>query len=307
MPALVEARREGARQSPWATVRGYVALTKPRIIELLLVTTLPAMVLARRGWPAAGLIVATLAGGTLAAGGANAANMYLDRDIDAVMRRTQGRPLVTGAVSPAGALAFSVALEVVAFVVLWRAVNLLSAVLAFGAAGFYVLVYTIALKRRSAQNIVIGGAAGAVPTLVGWSAVTGHLAWPAVVLFALVVAWTPSHFWALALRYRDDYGRAGVPMLPVVASPRRVATEILAYSAVLVALSLALAPVAHLGPLYLAVAASAGAVYLVRAVQLLVAEGSPGPAMRLFRYSISYVTVLFAGIALDVLVRVGLR
>lgn len=307
MPALVEARGAGARRSPWGTVRGYVALTKPRIIELLLVTTLPTMVLARHGWPPAGLVVATLIGGTLAAGGANAANMYLDRDIDAVMRRTRGRPLVTGVVSPGGALAFSAALEIVAFVVLWRAVNLLSAVLALGAAGFYVLVYTLALKRRSAQNIVIGGAAGAVPTLVGWSAVTGHLAWPPVALFALVVVWTPSHFWSLALRYRDDYGRAGVPMLPVVASARRVAVEILVYSAVLVALSFALVPVAHLGSLYLAVAAAAGAVYLLRAVQLLLAGGSPRPAMRLFHYSISYVALLFAGIALDVLVRAGFR
>src|SRR5580658_10061234 len=199
-------------------VAAYVALTKPRIVELLLVTTLPTMIVAQRGLPSIGLIVATLAGGSLAAGGANAINMFVDRDIDQLMHRTRNRPLVTGAVTPSAALVFACLLEVAAFGELWRFVNLLSAVLAVSATAFYVFVYTLWLKRRSAQNIVIGGAAGAVPVLVGWAAVTGRLSWAPVVLFAIIFLWTPPHFWALAVRYRDDYKAADVPMQPVVAS-----------------------------------------------------------------------------------------
>ncbi|MGH9059641.1 MAG: heme o synthase, partial [Acidimicrobiales bacterium] len=209
-------------------LRGFVALTKPRIIELLLVTTLPTMVVAARGWPAWTLMVATLVGGTLAAGGANAINMYVDRDIDAVMHRTARRPLVTGAVSPRAALIFAVGLEVVAFAELWAAVNLLSAVLAVSATGFYVFVYTLWLKRSSRQNIVVGGAAGAVPVLVGWAAVRGTLGWAPLVLFALIFVWTPPHFWALAIRYRDDYRSVDVPMLPAVATFERTARQIAA-------------------------------------------------------------------------------
>ncbi len=287
--------------------RAYVALTKPRIIELLLVTALPTMMVAQHGLPPLGLIVATLAGGALAAGGANAVNMYVDRDIDRLMRRTQNRPLVTGAVAPAAALVFACALEAVAFVVLWGLVNLLSALLALGATAFYVGVYTVWLKRRSSQNIVIGGAAGAVPVLVGWSAVTGSLSWAPVVLFAAIFLWTPPHFWALAIRYRDDYEAAHVPMLPVVASPARIAGNIFGYTVALVAVSLLFVPVAHMGVVYLAFAATAGAAYLAQAARLWVLARRPLPiereAMRLFGYSITYLTLLFGAMALDVFVR----
>ena len=197
-------------------VAGFVALTKPRIIELLLVTTVPAMIVAARGWPRWSLILTTLVGGTLAAGGANAINMFVDRDIDAVMHRTRGRPLVTGAVSPVAALVFALCLEVAAFAELWVTVNPLSAVLAIGAMLFYVFVYTLWLKRTSTQNVVIGGAAGAVPVLVGWAAVRDSVGWAPIVLFVLMFVWTPPHFWALAIKYRDDYRSVHVPMLPAL-------------------------------------------------------------------------------------------
>jgi protoheme IX farnesyltransferase len=285
-----------------ARLRGYVALTKPRIIELLLVTTVPTMVVAARGLPSGWLVLATLVGGALAAGGANAANMFVDRDIDKVMRRTRGRPLVTGVVTPRAALIFAVALEVVAFAVLWTFVNLLSAALALGATLFYVFVYSILLKRTSSQNIVIGGAAGAVPTLVGWSAVTGHLALAPVVLFAVIFVWTPPHFWALAMRYRDDYAAAEIPMLPVVTSFTRTARRILAYSLALWVVSVAFAPIGGMGDIYLVAALILGGVFVVYALRLL-REGTPGAAMRLFGYSISYVTLLFSAMAVDELVR----
>ena len=288
-------------------VSAYVTLTKPRIVELLLVTTLPTMIVAQRGLPALGLVAATLVGGALAAGGANAVNMYLDRDIDRLMRRTQKRPLVTGAVSPAAALVFACALEAVAFVVLWGLVNLLSAVLALAATTFYIGVYTVWLKRRSTQNIVIGGAAGAVPVLVGWSAVTGSLDWAPLVLFGVIFLWTPPHFWSLAVRYREDYEAAHVPMLPVVASPARIARNVIGYTAALVAATLVFAPVAHMGAFYVAVAVVAGAVYLALAGRLWLLvrhkEAIERHAMRLFGYSISYLTVLFFSMALDVFVR----
>jgi protoheme IX farnesyltransferase len=288
-------------------VRGFVALTKPRIIELLLVTTLPTMVVARRGLPSGWLILATLIGGTLSAGGANATNMYLDRDIDALMKRTSKRPLVTGIVSPAEALVFAVALQVVAFLVLWRFVNLISAVLALSAALFYVFVYTIGLKRRSSQNIVIGGAAGAVPVLIGWTAVTGRLAWTPIVLFALIVIWTPSHFWALAVKYRDDYATARVPMLPAVASFERVAREIILYSVALLGVSIAFAFVGHMGLVFWVVDIAAGLLYVANAVRLRLDGGTVEAAMRLFKYSISYLTLIFAAMAVDVFVRVPLK
>jgi protoheme IX farnesyltransferase len=289
--------------TPLERVRGFVALTKPRIIELLLVTTLPTMVVARRGVPSVWLMLATLAGGALSAGGANATNMFLDRDIDAVMHRTRKRPLVTGVVKPSEALVFAIVLEVAAFLVLWRFVNLLSAVLALAAALFYVVVYTILLKRRSTQNIVIGGAAGAVPVLVGWTAVTDRLAWAPLVLFALIVVWTPSHFWALALKYREDYASAKVPMLPAVRSFERVVRQIIWYSVALVAVSLAFAVVAKMGPIFWAAAVAAGIFYIYSAVRLRGREGNAKAAMALFGYSITYVVVIFGAMAVDVLVR----
>src|SRR4051812_11641838 len=239
----------------------YVALTKPRIIELLLVTTVPTMVVAAHGLPSGWLVLATLVGGSAAAAGANAINMYVDRDIDALMKRTANRPLVTGEISPRAALTFAIGLEVVAFVELWALVNLLSAVLAVSATLFYVFVYTLWLKRSSSQNIVIGGAAGAVPVLVGWTAVTDRLAWAPIVLFAVIFYWTPPHFWALAIRYRDDYAAADVPMLPVVASARTTATRILLYTLLLWGLTLLFAPVAGMGGLYLGSAVVLGGVF----------------------------------------------
>jgi protoheme IX farnesyltransferase len=284
---------------------GFVALTKPRIIELLLVTTVPTMVVAEKGLPSIWLMIATVVGGTLAAGGANAVNMYVDRDIDRVMDRTRNRPLVTGIVSPSAALAFAIALEVVAFVWLWAFVNLLSAVLAVAACLFYVFVYTLWLKRTSKSNIVIGGAAGAVPVLIGWSAVTGSLAWPPVVLFAIIFYWTPPHFWALAIRYRDDYERARVPMLPVVASLRTVAVRILLYTLLLWGLTIAFSPIAGMGALYLVAAIVLGAAFTALAVRVL-RDPTPAMAMRLFGYSITYSTLLFGAMAADQLIRNGL-
>ncbi|HLN17724.1 MAG TPA: heme o synthase [Acidimicrobiales bacterium] len=300
-PALRGVRVTGA------TVGAYVALTKPRIVELLLVTTLPTMIVAQGGLPPVGLIVATLAGGALAAGGANAINMVVDRDIDQVMHRTRNRPLVTGALTPRAALTFALLLEVAAFVELWLFVNLLSAVLALAATAFYVFVYTLWLKRRSVQNIVIGGAAGAVPVLVGWAAVTDSLAWTPVVLFAIIFIWTPPHFWSLAVRYRDDYEKANVPMLPVVASPVRTTREILLYSVALVAATLVLVPVAHMGWLYLGAAIALGAIFVGMAFRLWRLArndlATTKEAMRLFGYSITYLTLLFCAMAGDVFVQ----
>ena len=295
------------QRAGWSTIGAYIALTKPRIIELLLVTTLPTMVVARRGLPSLGLMLATLVGGALAAGGANAINMVVDRDIDKLMKRTKARPLVTGAMTPRAALIFALTLEVAAFVELALAVNLLSALLAVSATLFYVFVYTLWLKRRSSQNIVIGGAAGAVPVLVGWAAVTDSLAWAPVVLFAIIFIWTPPHFWSLAVRYKEDYAAADVPMLPVVASMKRTTSEIVLYTVALVAGTLAFASIAHMGLTYLVVAVVAGAGYLALAARLwaLAHRSSPieGEAMRLFGYSITYLTVLFAAMAVDVFVR----
>lgn len=283
-------------------LRAYVALTKPRIVELLLVTTLPTMVVADRGLPSLGLMLATLVGGALAAGGANAVNMYIDRDIDGVMHRTRNRPLVTGAVTPRSALTFAVVLEVVAFVELWVLVNPLSAVLAVGATLFYVFVYTLWLKRSSSSNIVIGGAAGAVPVLVGWAAVRNSLGLAPLVLFAIVFVWTPPHFWALAIRYRDEYAAAKVPMLPAVASLATTATRIVVYTVALWTTSLVFAQVAGMGLLYAAAATLLGALFLFYAIQLR-RDATVERAMRLFTYSISYVTLLFSSMALDQLVR----
>ena len=288
-------------------MKGYVALTKPRIIELLLVTTVPTMVVAANGIPGLWLIVATLIGGTLAAGGANAFNMVIDRDIDAIMQRTRKRPLVTGMMTPRAATIFAAALEVIAFVVLLVWVNQLSAWLALSATAFYVFIYTMWLKRRSKQNIVIGGAAGAVPVLIGWSAVTNSLSWTPVLLFLVIFIWTPPHFWALAVRYRDDYEAANVPMMPVVASLRRTTLEILVYTVLLWALTMLIGPTAHLGWVYGVSALVLGGLFTFYAFRLYrhahndradVAE-----AMRLFHLSITYLTALFVLMAVDVIVR----
>jgi protoheme IX farnesyltransferase len=288
-----------------ARIRGYVALTKPRIIELLLVTTVPTMVVAQKGMPPFWLMFWTVLGGTLAAGGANAINMYVDRDIDAIMRRTQGRPLVTGVLTPPQALRFAVGIEVAAFLLLWGTVNLLSAVLAVAACLFYVFVYTLWLKRTSTQNIVIGGAAGAVPVLVGWSAVTNSLSWAPVVLFAIIFYWTPPHFWALAVKYKDDYSAANVPMLPSVASMRTTAERIVGYTLFLWGLTLVFGPVADMGAIYLVAATVLGGVFTWLALRLLRSE-STVDAMRVFGWSITYVTLLFGAMAADQLVRSGL-
>ena len=280
----------------------FVSLTKPRIIELLLITTLPTMVVAAHGWPPLRAVLVTLAGGTLSAGGANAANMYLERDIDAVMRRTAHRPLVTGAVSPRAALVFSVCLEVTAFVALWLGVNILCAALALSAALFYVFVYTALLKRSSPQNIVIGGAAGAVPVLVGWAAVRGSLGWAPLMLFALVLFWTPPHFWSLAIRYRDDYAKAKVPMMPVVRSIERTSWEIFAYALATLAASFGFGAVAGMHWLYWLVAGGAGLVFVALSVQL-VASPRPATAMRVFHWSITYLSVVFVAVAVDIAIR----
>jgi protoheme IX farnesyltransferase len=265
------------------------------------VTTVPTMIVAARGFPRVLLVAATVLGGTLAAGGANAINMVIDRDIDAVMRRTANRPLVTGAVTPRAALLFALALEVVAFGELWGAVNLLAAALAVSATAFYVVVYTIWLKRTSRQNIVIGGAAGAVPVLVGWAAVRGSLGLAPLVLFALIFVWTPPHFWALAIRYRDDYRSVHVPMLPAVASFERTARQILAYTVAVWGVSLLFGWTAAMGPLYWFAAMVLGLAFTVMAVDLWRHQGEVG-AMRLFHWSITYLTLLFAAIAVDQLV-----
>jgi len=286
-----------------ARVQAYVALTKPRIIELLLVTTVPTMFVAARHVPSVRLMAVTVMGGALAAGGANALNMVYDRDIDALMERTKNRPLVTGAVGPGAATVFALVLEVAAFALLWWTVNALSAILALSATAFYVGVYTMWLKRSSSQNIVIGGAAGAVPVLVGWSAVTGHLALTPFVMFGIIFLWTPPHFWALAVRYRDDYAHARVPMLPSVASFRTVTTRMVGYVVALWVLSLVLVPTAHLNFAYAAVASLMGAMFLFRAWALH-RDPSPRRAMRLFGFSITYLTVLFVAMGADAVVHV---
>jgi len=287
---------------PRPRVAAYVALTKPRIIELLLVTTVPTMVVAQRGLPSGWLVLATLVGGALAAAGANTINMYVDRDIDKLMKRTSQRPLVTGEITPRSALVFAISLEVGAFVELWLLVNPLSAVLAVSATLFYVFVYTLWLKRTSSNNIVIGGAAGAVPVLVGWAAVQNSLGLAPLVLFAIIFYWTPPHFWALAIRYREDYAAADVPMLPVVASFADTARKIVAYTVVLWAITLLFWPLGQMGDLYLASAIVLGGVFTWKAVQLA-RSGTPEGAMRLFGWSITYITLLFGAMAVDQLIR----
>ena len=294
------------------SVRAYIALTKPRIIELLLVTTVPAMVLATREvpgieWGNWGWLVAwTLIGGTLAAGSANAINCYLDRDIDELMARTRRRPLPAHQVEPERAVVFGIVLGIVSFTVMAYFVNLVAAFLTLLAIAFYVVVYTIMLKRTTPQNIVIGGAAGALPPVIGWAAVTGNVGIPALLLFALVFYWTPPHFWALSLRIRKDYAAAGVPMLPVVKGIPETTRQIALYTVLMVAISLVLWAVARMGPVYLVAAVVLGAVFLWQAYRLwrhgTSEEASTAGAIRLYRYSISYLTLLFAAVAVDALV-----
>jgi heme o synthase len=305
----------GSRRSAGAVARGLVALTKPRIIELLLVTTVPTMLLAQRGLPSVGLIVVTLVGGTLAAGSANTINCYIDRDIDAVMKRTSRRPLVVGGrgtIRPGEALAWGIALGAGATVLLGLMANWLAASLADAAILFYVFVYTLLLKRRSPANIVIGGAAGCFPVLVGWAAVKGTIAVPAIELFVVIFLWTPPHFWALAMKFRDDYAAAGVPMLPVVATAAEVTRKIVWYSYAMVAATLALAPYA--GWIYGACALGLGGWFLAEAHRLHAQVSRVGAAsragarpvpMRLFHLSITYLTLLFVAVAVTALLPWG--
>ena len=293
------------------TVRAYVALTKPRIIELLLITTVPAMVLATRDLPGVDwvdwgwLVVWTLVGGTLAAGSANAINQYLDRDIDLLMTRTRRRPLPAAAVEPEQALVFGIVLGVISIAFLAYFVNLVAAFLTLLAIAFYVFVYTIVLKRTSTQNIVIGGAAGALPPVIGWAAVTGRVEVPALLLFAIVFYWTPPHFWALSMRIAKDYAAAGVPMLPVVRGTAETTRQILLYTVLLVAISIIFFAVAKMGLIYLVAAIVMGAIFLWQAAKLnraVTVEGTTAGAIRLYKFSISYLTILFAAVAIDALV-----
>jgi protoheme IX farnesyltransferase len=307
-------RAEGEKPAPTLkdSIRAYIALTKPRIIELLLVTTVPAMVLATREVPGlewgnwTWLVAWTLVGGTLAAGSANAINCYLDRDIDQLMARTRRRPLPAHQVEPDRAVVFGIVLGIISFAVMAWFVNLLAAFLTLLAIAFYVVVYTIILKRSTPQNIVIGGAAGALPPVIGWVAVTGNVGVPALLLFALVFYWTPPHFWALSLRIRKDYAAAGVPMLPVVRGIPETTRQIGLYTVLMVAISLVLWAVARMGLVYLAAAVALGAVFLWQAYRLwrqgASEEASTAGAIRLYKYSISYLTLLFAAVAVDAIV-----
>src|SRR3990172_9227569 len=285
------------RETLWA----YVRLTKPRIVMLLVVTPIPAMILAEGGMPSPWLVLATVLGGSVVAGGANAMNMYFDRDIDEMMLRTRGRPVPAGQIEPEKAAMFGLTLGLGGFVFLQFTVNLLAAVLTLGAFAFYVVVYTLLLKRTTSLNIVIGGAAGAMPPVIGWAAVTGEISVAALIMFAIVTAWTPPHFWALSLNYSSDYRRAGVPMLPVVAGPEETSRQILLYSLSLVAATILLAAWGGAGVIYLVSAVALGAVFLYHAFRLWrSASGGPARASAaLFRYSIVYLALLFASIAAD--------
>jgi protoheme IX farnesyltransferase len=299
-PAL-PARRVGT------AVRAYVALTKPRIIELLLVTTLPAMMLAARGWPSWSLLVPTMVGGTLAAGAANVFNCWFDRDIDRLMHRTERRPLPTGEVTPRAALVFGVVLTVVSVALLAATTTALAAVLAAAAIAYYSLLYTVVLKRHTRHSTLFGGVPGAAPVLIGWAAVTGSLAWPAVVFFGVVFCWQLPHFWALAMRFRADYARASVPMLPVVASEQSVGRQTVAWAWATVAVSLCLWPVAGgygIGWVYTAAAAALGGWFVVEAHKLLrrIRAGVQTRPMQLFHVSITYLALLSVAIVVDVLV-----
>jgi heme o synthase len=291
-----------------ARVKAFIALTKPRIIELLLITTIPVMFLAAQGVPDLWLVVATCVGGYLSAGGANALNMYIDRDIDALMHRTEQRPLVTGIVSPRECLVFGLALAVGSTLWLGFLVNWLSGALALGALLFYVVVYTMLLKRRTSQNIVWGGIAGCMPVLIGWSSVKNEVSWAAVILFLVMFFWTPPHYWPLSMKVKEDYERVGVPMLPVVAGNFVVARQIVFYSWVMVAVSLLLWPLGYVGWFYPLVAVIAGGWWLweAHALKSRAKAGLTGAKlkeMRLFHWSITYVSLLFLAVAIDPFLR----
>lgn len=280
------------------TLQAYIALTKPAIISLLLITTVPAMVVAADGWPGTWLVLATVLGGSASAAGANVINCWYDRDIDGVMRRTRQRPLVRGVIPANHALLAGIVLGASAFIFLWAATTPVAAVLALAALLFYVFVYTVWLKRRTPHNIVIGGAAGAFPPTVGWAAVTGDVALASALMFAIIFLWTPPHFWALALRLKDDYGDAGVPMLPVVAGPAATRTQIVTYSVVMVVTSFLLLPVASLGWIYAAVALGLGAWFVWKAVQLHRRHTTVSPIV-LYKYSLLYLALLFIAMGVD--------
>jgi len=290
-----------------AVVRAYVALTKPRIIELLLVTTVPAMMLAAGGWPSWRLLVATLVGGTLAAGAANVFNCWYDRDIDRLMHRTERRPLPMGEISPRGALVFGLVLTVVSTALLAATTTLLAAGLALGAIFYYAVIYTMVLKRHTRHSTLFGGVPGAAPVLIGWAAVTGSLAWPAVVFFGVVFCWQMPHFWALAMRFRADYERAEVPMLPVVATARSVGRQTVVWTWLTVVVSLLLWPVGQdygIGWVYTAAAAGLGLWFAIEAHRLLarIRRGAETKPMQLFHISISYMALLSVAVILDVLI-----
>ncbi|MET9855248.1 heme o synthase [Streptomyces sp. NPDC006450] len=291
-----------------ARAMAFVALTKPRIIELLLITTVPVMFLAEQGVPSLWLVLATCFGGYLSAGGANALNMYIDRDIDALMDRTSGRPLVTGMVTPRECLVFGITLGIGSTLFFGLLINWLSAALALGALLFYVVVYTMLLKRRTSQNIVWGGIAGCMPVLIGWSAVKNEVSWAAVILFLVIFFWTPPHYWPLSMKVKDDYARVGVPMLPVVAGNKAVAKQIVLYSWVMVAVSLLLTPLGYTGWFYTSVALVAGGWWLWEAHGLNAraksgVTGAKLKEMRLFHWSITYVSLLFVAVAVDPFLR----
>jgi protoheme IX farnesyltransferase len=283
------------------TVRNFIALTKPRIIVLLLVTTVPAMIVAEGGWPSGWLVLATLIGGTLSAGGANAINCWYDRDIDAIMRRTRSRPTVTGAIEPSHALAFGVVLGAGAFVFMWLATTPAAASLSLAALLFYVFVYTAWLKRRTSQNIVIGGAAGAFPPMVGWAAVTGDVALASILMFAIIFFWTPAHFWALAIRLKDDYAEAGVPVLPVTNGTPHTRVQIVRYAVLVTLMTLLLAPAAELRWIYLGGSLAAGGVFVGLACRLWRSPATTSP-MRVYTYSLLYLALVFAFMGIDALV-----
>jgi protoheme IX farnesyltransferase len=294
-------RLDTPQRSLTATVGAYVRLTKPRVIELLLVTAVPPMFLAAGGWPSPWLVLTVVVGGALAAGGANTINCWIERDRDQLMQRTVGRPLPQGEIEPSRALVFGIVLNVVAFVLLAIAANLLAAVLTLSATLFYVFVYTLWLKPRTVQNIVIGGAAGAVPALVGWAAVRGELDMPAWLLFSVVFFWTPAHFWALALKYRDDYAAAGIPMLPVVRGVDMTTRQIAGYAMVTVAVTFALTLTGDVGRLYALCAFVLGVMFVTRAFGL-VRDPTPKRAIRFFAWSNVYLMLVFVAVAVDALV-----
>ena len=292
------------QRSVWSTISAYVALTKPRVIELLLVTTAPSMILAAHGIPNLWLVLGTLLGGTLSAGSANAFNMYIDRDIDQLMDRTKGRPIVSGAVSPTAALVFAFTIGILSIAILWVVANPLAAMLSLAAILFYVFVYTLLLKRRTEQNIVWGGIAGCFPVLIGWSAVTGSLSLEPWILFLVVFVWTPAHYWPLSLRYVEDYAAAEVPMLSVLRPRVAVGLQVILYAWATVVASLLLIPAGNMGPVYTAVAVLVGGWFIVEAHRLYgkTVDGIETSAMRVFHASNTYLTALFVAVALDPLI-----